>query len=112
MAIHFTTTTPKKLLSSFKKAIDDGKVVTWSYDTDGDFTHTAQQWKSLAWLRPKVREGETLILSIIKPQNAKISSEVYAIYHGRFIESMLVHCDSLFTEAMATAFPADDDTVA
>lgn len=111
MAIHFTTDTPKKLLSSFKKAIDDGRVVTWAYDEDGDFTHTAQQWRSLAWLRPKVKERETLIFSIIKPKNSKISSEIYAIYHGRFIESMLVHCDSLFTRAIATAFPTEDDNV-
>ena len=111
MAIHFITDTPKKLLSSFRQAIDDGKVVTWSYDTDGDFTHTAQQWKSLAWLRPKVKEGEALVFNIIKPQNAKISSEVYAIYHGRFIESMLVHCDSLFKRATATSLPAEGDSV-
>jgi len=111
MAIHFKTTTPKKLIAEFKKAIDDGKVVTWSYDNDGDFTHTAQQWKSLAWLRPRIKEGEELILVIVKPQNSKISSEVYAIYHGRFIESMLVHCDSLFTNAVATSLPADGDVV-
>jgi hypothetical protein len=111
MAIRFETTTPKKLLAAFKKAIDDGKVVTWSYDGDGDFTHTAQQWKSLAWLRPRIKEGEELTLTILKPRDSKISSEVYAIYHGRFIESMLVHCDSLFTNAVATAFPADGDVV-
>src|ERR1035437_4375543 len=105
MAIYFTTSTPKKLLNSFKQAIDEGKVVTWSYDTEGDFTHSAQQWKSLAWLRPKVKESEALVFNIIKPQNSKISSEVYAIYHGRFIESMLVHCDSLFKQATATSFP-------
>lgn len=111
MAIYFTTTTPKKLLSSFKQAIDEGKVVTWSYDNDGDFTHATQQWKSLAWLRPKVKDGEMLVLNILKPQNSKISSEVYAIYHGRFIESMLVHCDSLFKKATATSFPAEGDSV-
>lgn len=111
MALHFRTNTPKKLLAAFKKAIDEGKVVTWSYDADGDFTHTAQQWKSLAWLRPKVIEKEGLVLTILKPKNSKISSEVYAIYHGRFIESMLVHCDSLFTQAEATAYPADGDVV-
>lgn len=111
MAIHFRTGTPKKLLAAFKKAIDEGKVVTWSYDPDGDFTHTAQQWKGLAWLRPRIKEGEDLIVTIVKPQNSKISSEVYAIYHGRFIESMLVHCDDLFKEAAATAYPADGDLV-
>jgi len=111
VAIHFKTRTPKKLLAAFKQAISDGKVVTWSYDADGDFTHTAQQWKSLAWLRPRTKEKEELILTIVKPKDSKISSEIYAIYHGRFIESMLVHCDSLFDEAIATAFPADGDVV-
>lgn len=111
MAIHFKTNTPKKLLAAFKTAIDEGKVVTWGYDADGDFTHTAQQWKSLAWLRPKIKDAEQLTPIILKPKNSKISSEVYAIYHGRFIESMLVHCDSLFTNAIATAFPADGDIV-
>lgn len=111
MAIYFSTSTPKKLLASFKQAIDEGKVLTWSYDKDGDFTHTAQQWKSLAWLRPKIKERESLVLNIIKPQNSKISSEVYAVYHGRFIESMLVHCDSLFKRATASSFPDEDDRV-
>lgn len=111
MAIHFKTATPKKLLAAFKAAINEGKVVTWGYDADGDFTHTAQQWKSQAWLRPKIIENTELVFTIVKPQNSKISSEIYAIYHGRFIESMLVHCDLLFKEASATALPEDGDIV-
>ncbi len=111
MAIRFATSTPQKLLNAFKAAIDEGKVVTWAYDKDGDFTHTAEQWKYSAWLRPKIENGKTLIFSLVKPEDKVISSVTYAIYHGRLIESMLVHCDSLFTNAIATAFPADDDTV-
>jgi hypothetical protein len=58
MALHFFTNNPHGLLSAFKKAIDDGRVVTWAYDKDGDFTHTAQQWKDLAWLRPSTVAGQ------------------------------------------------------
>ncbi len=111
MAVHLETSTPNKVLSSFKKAIDDGLIVTWSYDKDGDFTHTAQQWKYLAWFRPEVESGKELTFFIIKPKSKTISSEVYAIYHGRLIESLLVHCDSLFTNAIATAMPSDGDNV-
>jgi hypothetical protein len=98
MAIYFDTKTPKKLLAAFKKAIDDGHIATWSYDKDGDFTHTAEQWVRRAWLHPEIKEGQTLSMFILAPQDAKISSEIYAIYHGRFIESMLRHCDALFSE--------------
>ena len=110
MAIKFETNDPNKLLSSFKKAIDDGRIVTWSYDQDGDFTHAVDQWKNLAWLRPRIEYNE-LVFIIIKPENRNISSLVYAIYHGRFIESMLTHCDSIFVNAVATAFPAEGDVV-
>jgi hypothetical protein len=111
MAIYFETKTPKKLLSAFKKAIDDGHIITWGYDQDGDFTHTAEQWKSRAWLRPTVQEGTALLLHIIKPRNTNITTELYAIYHGRFIEAMLRHCDELFSDGRATAMPEAKDNV-
>lgn len=111
MAIHFKTATPKKLLASYKKAVDDGHVQTWSYDNDGDFTHTADQWAKKAWLRPKVKEGSELIFYILSPREVDLSSSVYAIYHGRFIESLLRHCDNLFKEAYASAMPENGDIV-
>ncbi len=110
MALHFKTTDPNKLLTDFKKAIDDGRIVTWSYDSDNDFTHTAEQWKYSAWLRPKKLSND-LVFTIIKPKNKNISTEIYAIYHGRFAESMLVHCDKLFSEVISTAMPAEGDLI-
>jgi hypothetical protein len=109
MAIYFDTKTPKKLLAAYKKAIDDGHVTTWSYDEDGDFTHTADQWNKKAWLRPKVTEGTALALFLLAPKDTTITTAVYAIYHGRFIESVLRHCDGLFTLARATSTPEDGD---
>ena len=111
MALRFETSTPKKLLASFKEAIEDGRISTWSCDSQGDFTHIPPQWKGLAWLRPKIIEKKMLILSIIRPKGKNISSEIYAVYHGRFMESMLAHCDSIFSTGVATALPAEDDNV-
>lgn len=110
MALYFLTDTPNGLLSTFKKAIDDGHVATWAYDKAGDFTHTAQQWKNSAWLRPSTATGQ-LVLNTIKPTDKNITWEVYGIYHGRFIESMVIHCHDLFTNAQATASPTKDDRV-
>lgn len=111
MSIRLLTETPNKLLSTFKKAIDDGHVDTWQYDSDGDFTHTPAQWKGLAWLRPSVVEKERLIFKIIRPQGSTVPTEVYAVYHGRFIESMISHCKDLFTDARATPNPDTGDLV-
>src|SRR3989338_6619460 len=110
MAIYFKTSDPEKLLQSFKKKIDDKSILTWSYDRDDDFTHTTSQWEKLAWLRPRKQNGK-LAFFIVAPRNSKISTTTYAIYHGRFIESMLAHCDSLFNEAIATAMIDGEDAV-
>ena len=110
MAINFDSADPSKLLAAFKKAIDDGHVVTWSYDKDGDFTHTPDQWKNQAWLRPNIYTGR-LTLNFLGNNNVKTTKAVYGVFHGRFIESMLTHCDGLFTTGMATAMPTNSDHV-
>ena len=110
MALYFKTNDPQKLLDEFKKAVNEGKVTTWLCDKDNDFTHAPEQWKNKAWLRPKVEAGR-LALYILGPKNTNITSLVYAVYHGRFIESMLVHCDNLFSDSTATALPAGSDNV-
>jgi hypothetical protein len=110
MSITFNTPDPRGLLAAFKKAVDDRSVVTWSYDKDGDFTHTTEQWKNKAWLRPKVGNSE-LRFGVVKPNNQGVSWEVYAIFHGRFIEAMTAHLHDRFSSSFATARPAGDDVV-
>lgn len=110
MAVNFATSDPKGLLAAFKKAIDQGHVVTWSYDKDGDFTHTPEQWKNQAWLRPSISDGY-LIMNFVANNKVKTTKTVYGVYHGRFIESMLTHCDQLFTSGAATAMPTNRDYI-
>jgi hypothetical protein len=110
MSIHLMTATPNKLLADFKKKIDEQSIVTWSYDGDGDFTHDVDQWRNKAWLRPVIR-NDRLLLQILKPTGENISKVVYGIYHGRFLESMLMHCDELFSQGIATALPSDGDKI-
>ncbi len=110
MAVYFLTNQPEVLLAEFKKKIDNGHVVTWSYDQQGDFTHTADQWKYLAWLRPVIKQ-EKLMMCIVKNKKKLLTPAIYGVYHGRFIEGMLTHCDKLFSQGIATAMPTADDLV-
>jgi hypothetical protein len=109
MSINFDTTNPSNLLAVFKKAINDGHVVTWACDSDGDFTHTPSQWNKKAYLRPTTEQGR-LVLKFLG-NKANVTWEVYGVYHGRFIESMTVHCHELFTNGTATAKPSTYDTI-
>ena len=108
MAIAFETSDPDRLLAAFKNAIDKKHVVTWTYDSDGDFTHTPSQWVYRAWFRPALFHGR-LILNLLGRTDETTSSAVYGVYHGRFIESMLAHCDTLFNSGAASAMPTNSD---
>lgn len=105
------TPDPEKLLVKLKSAIDSKKIKTWSYDSEGDFTHTADQWRQLAWLTPQIADG-AIIFSIIPPRDKHITKLIYAIYHGRFIEMLLRHFDEdLSGNAEVTPLPQGDDII-
>lgn len=110
MSIKFHTVDPKTLLASIRTKIDAKNIETWAYDDDGHFTHTAKQWANKAWLLPKVTNGY-LLLTICGRNDEPLSSEVYAIYHGRFIEMVVSHCDRLFARAEASALATDGDSL-
>lgn len=109
MALHIKTKTPKKLLTTLKSAIDDGRATTWVYDSEGDFTHTSEQWIRKAWLRPKVVEKSELIFFILAPKETVLTAAVYAVYHARLVETLLRYCDDYFEEITSSAFPEVGD---
>ncbi|MGD1210105.1 MAG: hypothetical protein ABR973_01955 [Candidatus Acidiferrales bacterium] len=112
MAVRLFTDDPSKALGALKRMIDEGHIDTWRYDSQGDFTHTAAsgQWKNKAWLRPKLC-ADRLEMNIIRPKNGSVDREVYAVYHGRFIETAVAHIPKLFTVGAATAGATDHDLV-
>ena len=89
----FPTSDPSALLEKIKTAINEKKIVTWSYDDDGDFTHTPDQWRYRAWLRPYVEQGQ-LRFGLLGNTKVVTTKTIYAVYHGRFIESVLTHFDT------------------
>jgi hypothetical protein len=110
MAVRVFCDNPTELLANIKAAIRAGTVETWSVDSDGDLTHSPQQWKNKAWFRPSV-ETEKLVFYLLGQKTEKMSKEIYAIYHGRFIEMLLAHFDLKFSRATATALPTGRDYV-
>jgi hypothetical protein len=110
MSIRLYTDDPQGLLDTLYEAIDDGEAPTWDHDDDGDFIHTPSQWENEAWLQPGVEAG-VLVLTILHPKDQAITSEVYAVYHGRFVEFALNHADQLFTKAEVSAQAEGDDLI-
>ncbi|GBR02126.1 hypothetical protein AA0229_1613 [Gluconobacter cerinus NRIC 0229] len=110
MAVRVYCNNPHELLESIRTAINTGEVETWKVDSDGDFTHSPTQWAHLAWMRPTIFDDH-IAFNILGTKTKKMSKMVYGVYHGRFIEMMLVHFDLQFTRASATALPTSSDFV-
>ena len=110
MAITILTDKPAALLANITKQIEEKKIKTWSIYKNEYFTHTPPQWINKAWLRPRILE-EKLIFNIVPPQKTTLSSEIYAVYHGRFIEMLLAHVDSQFRSASASALATSGDII-
>lgn len=110
MALLFSTNRPEQLLNDFKKKIDQGHIQTWAYDDDGDFTHTPDQWRGKAWLRPSV-DLNGLRFNIVCSRKYVTTWAIYGVYQGRFIESMVTHCHDLFSNGEATAKPTNMDSI-
>lgn len=97
MVVHITTktgTTATKLLTLIKKAIKDGSVKTWAYDSATGFTHVAssKQWDTGAYLSP-VASNDSQILKLFFKQQAgsTIESDTYGVLNGRFVSMVLNH---------------------
>lgn len=108
MAILVYTRNPAGLLQQIKHDINQRKIVTWSCDTDGDFTHNVDQWRNKAWFRPTVH-SDHLRLRIVPIQNQLVMRVVYGVYHGRFVETVITHYSTLITKVDPTVNPANDE---
>jgi len=113
MAIHFSTSTPKQLLTHFDARIAQkepkGKITTWRKQDDF-YTHTSDQWKEKAWLWATAHQGK-LTFNIAPSKGATLTLVAYAYYHGHLIETFINHFVEEFSSGTATAKAESPDKV-
>lgn len=109
MAIIIKTNNGAAIVQAIKKAIDNKEIETWSYDKDGDFTHTAKQWINKAWFRPRLYQGE-LRFGLLGQKGVDMKKIVYSIYHGHFVEMLLTHFDDQFAVVQTTSQITEPDS--
>lgn len=90
MAIYIKTKNPQHLIDNINKLIRDRDIVTWTVDREGDYTIDRDQWRFRAWMRPVVEQNR-LVIEIIQSRKFSLTSELYGVYHGRFVTTILAH---------------------
>lgn len=110
MAVRAFTDDPQALLSEIKRSIAEGRVTLWRIDQDGDLTLTSDSYTNKAWMRPKVLP-DRLTFNIIGSNEGDMSKRIYAVFHGRLIQMLLISFDSYFKTASATALATSGDQI-
>ena len=110
MSIRVSANNPSDLVTKLKELIDRKRIKTWSYDDKGYFTHTAEQWIHRAWFTPTVLTSE-VVFNILGVTDVTMTKVVYAVYHGRFIETLLSHLDTQMLSCSASSLPDEEDNI-
>jgi hypothetical protein len=98
MAITVPSKAPLYLLLQIKQDITSRRTDEWVCDQDGDLTLSDPQWNNKAWFRPHVKEAK-LVFGIIPAIEPKMSTALFAFYHGRLLETLLGRYQHLAGEA-------------
>lgn len=90
--------TSNELLKKINEYIDNNIIQTWEYDEIGDYTAISNQWYLSAWIRPYVIDDSIVKFGIISHRGVDMTSSLYALYHCRFVEMLLVYFDTWVKE--------------
>ncbi len=110
MAIFVKTEHPSDLVNRIREGINNHSIETWICDGDGDFTYVTDQWRFHAWITPVI-EPERVVFSIICRNDRNLSITDYAIYHGRFVEMLLIHFDRVCQDIKVSPLASKYDIV-
>lgn len=86
------------MLKHIRESIHDGSIETWIEDREGDFTHNTMQWRNRAWFHAVRYNGDRIEFRIVCTRQRPINRVEYAVYHGRFVEMLLTHCQRFIRE--------------
>lgn len=111
MAVIIQTDDPDTLLEKIYEAIDSKKADKWVSISDGRLTYGALLWKNEAFFKPQIWvEEKQLRFGLIKRKDRKnIGTRLYAIYHTKLIELLLLRFDQDFLRVTATAGRTNPD---
>ena len=107
MAICSHTDDPHGLHQRLTASIHNREIITWGVDKDGDYTIDRDQWRFKAWFRPTKKQGQ-LVFGIVQSRKYVMTNELYGVYHGRLVSTILAHFSNLISEVYITPNPQKD----
>lgn len=104
MAVIVYSSSPSTLRNCIYSAIAQGKIQTWEVDSDGDITVRNLNWNRKAWFQIQLHEVAGLLtFGLIPSKNYILTNELYGVYHGRILSTLLAHFDFMINKVEASS---------
>lgn len=103
MALIIKTNNPERLRENFTTAIRELRILTWTVDSDGDFTVERELWRNHAWMRYYRIDDKSVAFGIVESRKYPLVKDLYGIMHGRLVATLLTHFDGLISEIEVTS---------
>lgn len=104
MAIYIHTNDPHGLHKKLTASICNREIITWDVDKDGDYTIDRDQWRFKAWFRA-TESQDLLVFGIVQSRKYVMTNELYGVYHGRLVSTILAHFSDMISEVQVTTNP-------
>lgn len=104
MAIYIHTDDPHGLHKKLTASICNREIITWDVDKDGDYTIDRDQWRFRAWFRATEKQDQ-LVFGIVQSRKYVMTNELYGVYHGRLVSTLLAHFGNIISEVHVTPNP-------
>ena len=113
MAVRIYSGNPEDFLNRLIMDLRSDRIPTWTIDDEGDITISNAKWHQKAWFSIECPQGENMIVfGLIQSKYYRMTKELYGVYHGRLIATLLAYYDTLITEINVSAeIDADFDRI-
>lgn len=81
-------------IRAFIEKIIKGQIKTWKVDSDCDITISNPLWQNRAWFGIYYSDNSNEIgFGIIPANTIRLTKELYGVYHGRLVATLLANFD-------------------
>lgn len=91
----------RQFLANLIKYIKEGIVLTWKHDDEMNLTVASSLWSGKAWFGLFYNDEE-IGFGIIASRHHKLTKELYGVYHGRLVATLLANFDEEIKEMEVT----------
>ncbi|MGC4004673.1 MAG: hypothetical protein QM811_16765 [Pirellulales bacterium] len=108
MSVTVYSPDPQELIDALENASQEGDLKEWRLTSKKRYTLNAEKLRNKAFFSATVSD-DYVVFNIRPGIGLRLANTTYAIYHGHFIQLLLMNFDDMISTISCTALADDND---